>query len=80
VYAHEFGSRRGKPRQPTIEVSESTALVPVSPVVAASNSPLAPPRRRRAGSPLVLAGSAFAGGVLLALLRSRATRTRISPG
>src|SRR5688500_18682300 len=39
VYAHEHGSRRGKPRQPTIEVSESTALVPVRPVVPVSNAP-----------------------------------------
>src|SRR5687768_11796359 len=39
VYAHSHGSRRGKPRQPTIEVSESTALVPVRPVVPVRNAP-----------------------------------------
>jgi membrane protein len=71
VYAHEHGSRRGKPRQPVIEVSESTALVPRSPVMPASNTPLPPRRRPARKHPVVLVGGAFAGGLVLALLRSQ---------
>jgi membrane protein len=70
VYAHEHGSRRGKPRQATIEVSASTALVPVSPAMAvSSSSPVLDPRRKKKAHPLILVGSAFAGGLALALLR-----------
>jgi len=78
VYAHEHGSRRGKPRQATIEVSESTALVPVSPVMAVSNAPVFGPRRKRKVHPLVLAGGAFAGGLALALLRSQLARGAVA--
>ena len=68
VYAHEHGSRRGKPRQANIEVSESTALVPAGPVRPAGNSPRGPaaPRPSLAKHPAVLAGGAFAGGLVLA--------------
>ena len=83
VYAHEHGSRRGKPRQANIEISESTELVPVSPVVnlkpaPASNSPVAPAPRPARKNPLVLAGAAFAGGLALALLRSQIARGAVS--
>jgi membrane protein len=78
VYAHEHGSRRGKPRQASIEVSESTALVPVSPVIAVSNSPVFDPRRKKKAHPLVLVGSAFAGGLVLALLRSQVARGAVA--
>jgi len=75
VYAHEHGSRRGKPRQATIEVSESTALVAVSPVVAVSNSPEYGSRTSsKKASPIALAGAAFAAGLVLALLRSQLAR------
>jgi len=71
VYAHEHGSRRGQPRQGPVEVSASTALVPVGPAGAVSNSPVFDPwKRKRKAHPLVLAGGAFAGGLALALLRS----------
>ncbi len=79
VYAHEHGSRRGKPRQAPVEVSESTALVPVGPARAVSNSPVFDPRKRkRQAHPLVLAGGAFAGGLALALLRSHVARGAIA--
>ena len=81
VYAHEHGSRRGKPRQATIEVSESTALVPVSPVVAVSNSPVFDVRkvaRKPRKHPAILVGGAFAVGLALALLRrSPLSRRRV---
>jgi membrane protein len=73
VYAHEHGSRRGKPRQANIEVSESTALVPVGPVRPASNAPRMPaaPGASVLRHPAVLAGGAFVGGLVLALARRR---------
>lgn len=81
VYAHEHGSRRGKPRQATIEVSESTALVPVTPVVAVSNSPVFDVRkvaRKPRKHPAILVGGAFAVGLALALLRrSPLSRRRV---
>jgi len=46
--------------------------VPVSPVMPASNSPVIP--RKRSSSPLVLAGGAFAGGLVIALLKSQIAR------
>jgi membrane protein len=77
VYAHEHGSRRGKPRQANIEVSDSTALVPVTAAATVSNAPVYDPRRlarKPRRNPLVLVAGAFAGGVALAVLRSQRRR------
>jgi hypothetical protein len=78
VYAHEHGSRRGKPRQAPVEVSASTALVPVGPVRPVSNAPAYSHRKPARKKPLVLAGGAFAAGLALALLRSHIARGAIA--
>jgi hypothetical protein len=46
--------------------------------MAVSNSPVFDPRRKKKAHPLVLLGSAFAGGLVLALLRSQVARGAVA--